>query len=91
MPSYYVIPFHLSKIREVFYVTYSVYQILCACQLIITFSVKDSIENLRGCILKELDYSDELGKNVIDSFIDKIVVYKGSAENEIELKSKQIN
>ena len=49
-------------------------------------NLNESIEKLRGSILKELDYSDELGKNVIDSFIEKIVVYKGSAENEIKLK-----
>ena len=47
---------------------------------------KESIENLRSSIANELDFSDELGKNVVDSFIDKIVVYKGEAENEIDLK-----
>lgn len=47
---------------------------------------KESIENLRSSIANELDFSDELGKNVVDSFIDKIVVYKGVAENEIDLK-----
>ncbi len=49
-------------------------------------NLKESVENLRGNILNELNYSNELGKNVIDSFIEKIVVYKGTKENEINLK-----
>jgi hypothetical protein len=47
---------------------------------------KESIETLRASIVNELDFSDELGKNVVDSFIDRIVVYKSEAENEIDLK-----
>ena len=47
---------------------------------------KESIETLRASIANELDFSDELGKNVVDSFIDRIVVYKSDAENEIDLK-----
>ena len=47
---------------------------------------KESIETLRASIANELDFSDELGKNVVDSFIDRIVVYKSNAENEIDLK-----
>ena len=47
---------------------------------------KESIETLRANIANELDFSDELGKNVVDSFIDRIVVYKSNAENEIDLK-----
>ena len=47
---------------------------------------KESIENLRSAISNELDFSDDLGKNVVDSFIDKIVVCKSDAENEINLK-----
>lgn len=47
---------------------------------------KESIENLRSSIANELDFTDDIGKNVVESLIDKIVVYKGKAENEIELK-----
>ena len=47
---------------------------------------KESNETLRASIANELDFSDELGKNVVDSFIDRIVVYKSNAENEIDLK-----
>lgn len=47
---------------------------------------RESIETLRASIANELDFSDELGKNVVDSFIDRIVVYKSNAENEIDLK-----
>ena len=47
---------------------------------------KESIETLRASIANELDFSDELGKNVVDSFIDRIVVYKSNVENEIDLK-----
>ncbi|MBP3360944.1 MAG: recombinase family protein [Clostridia bacterium] len=49
-------------------------------------NIKESIENLRSAISDELDFSDELGKNVIDSFIDKIVVYKSDVPNRIDLK-----
>ena len=47
---------------------------------------KESIETLRASIANELDFSDELGKNVVDSFIDRIVVYKSEVENQIDLK-----
>ena len=47
---------------------------------------KESIETLRASIVNELDFSDELGKNVVDSFIDRIVVYKSEVENQIDLK-----
>ena len=33
-----------------------------------------------------MDFSNELSKNVVDSFIDKIVVYKSDEENHIDLK-----
>ncbi len=47
---------------------------------------KESIEILRSSIANELNFTDEIGKNVIDSFIDKIIVYKSENENEIDLK-----
>ena len=51
-----------------------------------SLDLKESIETLRASIANELDFSDELGKNVVDSFIDRIVVYKSDTENEIDLK-----
>lgn len=48
--------------------------------------LKKSIESLRASIANELDFSNDLSKNVIDSFIDKIVIYKSDRENEIDLK-----
>jgi len=47
---------------------------------------KESIENLRFSIEKEMKFTDELGKNVFDSLIDKIIVAKGKEEDEIDLK-----
>lgn len=47
---------------------------------------KQSIENLRASITHELDFSEILSKNVVDCFIDKIVVYKSCTENQIDLK-----
>ncbi len=47
---------------------------------------EDSIEKLSSAIGAEIDFTDELGKNVLDSFIDRIVVCKSDAENEIDLK-----
>ena len=47
---------------------------------------KESIENLRCDISNELNFTNEIGKNVIDSLIDKIVVYKNDEENAIDLK-----
>ena len=51
-----------------------------------SLDLKESIESLRGAISNELDFSDNISKNVVDSFVDKIVVYNGDAENEINLK-----
>ncbi len=51
-----------------------------------SLDLKESIESLRSAISNELDFSDNISKNVVDSFVDKIVVYKGDAENEINLK-----
>lgn len=48
--------------------------------------LKESMENLRRVISRELDFSDEPDKNVIDSLIEKIVVCKSGNENEINLK-----
>lgn len=45
----------------------------------------DLIENLRFSIINELDFTDDLGKNVLDSLIDKIVVDRCNKENEIDL------
>ena len=47
---------------------------------------KESIESLRLSIANELNFTEELGKNVVDSFIDKIVVYKSEVDNRIDLK-----
>ena len=48
--------------------------------------LKESIDNLRENIANELDVTEDLGKNVVDSFIDKIVVYKSEVEHQIDLK-----
>lgn len=47
---------------------------------------KDSVDTLRSGIENELCFNDDIGKNVVDSLIDKIVVFKGNKENEIDLK-----
>lgn len=51
-----------------------------------SLDLKESIESLRSSIANELDFTEDLGKNVVDSFIDKIVVYKSEVENQIDLK-----
>lgn len=51
-----------------------------------SLDLKESIESLRENIANELDFTEDIGKNVVDSFIDKIVVYKSEAENQIDLK-----
>ena len=50
------------------------------------FDLKESIDELRSSIADELNFTEDLGKNVVDSFIDKIVVYKSEAPNQIDLK-----
>ncbi|MBS7298691.1 MAG: recombinase family protein [Eubacteriales bacterium] len=50
-----------------------------------SLDLKESIESLRENIANELDFTEDLSKNVVDSFIDKIMVYKRE-ENQIELK-----
>ena len=51
-----------------------------------SLDLKESIESLRSSIANELDFTEDIGKNVVDSFIDKIVVYKSEEENQIDLK-----
>jgi len=51
-----------------------------------SLDLKESIESLRSSIANELDFTEDIGKNVVDSFIDKIVVYKSEVENQIDLK-----
>ena len=51
-----------------------------------SLDLKESIESLRENIANELDFTEDLGKNVIDSFIERIVVYKSELENQIDLK-----
>ena len=51
-----------------------------------SLDLKESIESLRASIANELEFTEDLGKNVIDSFVDKIVVYKSEVENHIDLK-----
>ena len=51
-----------------------------------SLDLKKSIESLRSGISNELDFTNDLGKNVVDSFIDKIVVNKSDIENQIDLK-----
>ena len=51
-----------------------------------SLDLKESIDELRSSIANELDFTDDIGKNVVDSFIDKIVVYKSEIENQIDLK-----
>ena len=51
-----------------------------------SLDLKESIERRRSSIANELDFTEDLGKNVVDSFIDKIVVYKSDVENQIDLK-----
>ncbi|MBR5308538.1 MAG: recombinase family protein [Clostridia bacterium] len=48
--------------------------------------LKASIESLRASIESELDYTDELSKNVVDSLIEKIIVSKGAEDNRIDMK-----
>lgn len=47
---------------------------------------KKSLDNLRTSIADELNFSEDLGRSVIDSFIDKVVVDKSEIEHQIELK-----
>ena len=51
-----------------------------------SLDLKESIEELRSSIANELDFTEDIGKNVVDSFIDKIVVYKSEVPNQIDLK-----
>ena len=51
-----------------------------------SLDLKESIDELRSSIADELNFTEDLGKNVVDSFIDKIVVYKSEIENQIDLK-----
>ena len=51
-----------------------------------SLDLKESIEGLRSSIANELDFTEDLGKNVVDSFVDKIVIYKSEVENQIDLK-----
>ena len=51
-----------------------------------SLDLKESIESLRSSIANELNFTEDIGKNVVDSFIDKIVVYKSEAPNQIDLK-----
>lgn len=51
-----------------------------------SLDLKESIEGLRSSIANELDFTEDIGKNVVDSFIDKIVVYKSEVPNQIDLK-----
>ena len=51
-----------------------------------SLDLKESIESLRSSIADELAFTEDIGKNVVDSFIDKIVVYKSEIENQIDLK-----
>ncbi len=48
--------------------------------------LKKSLDNLHSSIAEELDFSEDLGKSVIDSFIDKVVVEKSEIEHQINLK-----
>lgn len=49
-------------------------------------SIKDSIENLRGAILAELDFKDGMNRGIVDSFIEKIVVTDTENCDEIKLE-----
>lgn len=51
-----------------------------------SLDLKESIESLRSSIANELDFTENFDKNVVDSFVDKIVVYKSEVENQIDLK-----
>jgi DNA invertase Pin-like site-specific DNA recombinase len=51
-----------------------------------SLDLKETIEGLRSAISNELDFTENMGKNVVDSFIDKIMVYKSETENQINLK-----
>ena len=51
-----------------------------------SLDLKESIDELRSSIADELAFTEDIGKNVVDSFIDKIVVYKSEIENQIDLK-----
>lgn len=49
-------------------------------------SIKDSIENLRGAILAELDFKDGMNRGIVDSLIEKIVVTDTENCDEIKLE-----
>ncbi len=51
-----------------------------------SLGLKENIESLRIAISNELDFFNNISKNVIDSFIDKIYVYQSNTENMIYLK-----
>ena len=51
-----------------------------------SLDLKESIESLRSSIADELNFTEDIGKNVVDSFIERIVVYKSEVENQIDLK-----
>ncbi len=44
------------------------------------------LENLRKLIANELDFENGLDDNLIDSLVDKMVVYNGENKNEIHIK-----
>lgn len=47
---------------------------------------KDLDWKLREVLSRELRFSDNMSKNLMDSFLDRIIVYPGKEENEIDLK-----
>lgn len=51
-----------------------------------SINLNKTIEGLGTAISNELDFTQELGRDVIDSFIEKIVVHKNKKENQIDLE-----
>ncbi|MEG1687447.1 MAG: recombinase family protein [Angelakisella sp.] len=49
-------------------------------------SMKQSVETLRGVIQREIDFTDGLPDNVVDSLLDRVEVYKSGDRHKVELK-----
>jgi hypothetical protein len=49
-------------------------------------SLAETAEKLRSYISEELDFTENTGKNVIDSFVDRIVVHSGENKHFIRLE-----
>ena len=51
-----------------------------------TLNSKDYVKKLYAAIIRNLEFNEIFSKGILDSFVEKIIVHKGDAENEIGLK-----